>query len=104
MANQAFLHILGTLAVMAPGIQPHLLFCPTEYCDALAVPSVLESQYLRTIGRELLPEVRGVTWAVLICHVGPLCCHHRRPPPCRGLIASRGLRFCTGRCAAWNCG
>jgi protein O-GlcNAcase/histone acetyltransferase len=33
--------------------RPNFLFCPTEYCESRAVPNVLESLYLNTIGAEL---------------------------------------------------
>ena len=41
--------------------RPPLLFCPVEYCSSRAVPSVRESEYLRTIGRQLDPAIR-VFW------------------------------------------
>lgn len=33
------------------------LFCPTEYCSKLSVPSLEASQYLATLGTDLIPEV-----------------------------------------------
>ena len=36
-------------------------FCPTEYCDVFAKPNVDESEYLRTIGEKLLPNIR-ILW------------------------------------------
>ncbi len=38
-----------------------LVFCPTEYCDRFARPSVEESPYLRTLGEALDPRV-DVYW------------------------------------------
>ena len=34
-----------------------LLFCPTEYCARRAEPNVADSPYLRTLGRQLEPEI-----------------------------------------------
>ena len=38
-----------------------LIFCPTEYCARKAAPSVKDSAYLRSLGRELDPEI-GFFW------------------------------------------
>ncbi|CAI8006641.1 Protein O-GlcNAcase [Geodia barretti] len=37
------------------------LFCPTEYCESRAVPSVAKSQYLQHIGAELDPGI-DIMW------------------------------------------
>ncbi|XP_067658017.1 protein O-GlcNAcase-like isoform X2 [Haliotis asinina] len=41
--------------------QPKFLFCPTEYCASRAIPNVLNSDYLTTIGSKLLPGI-NVMW------------------------------------------
>ena len=42
--------------------KPHLfLFCPTEYCSTRAVPSILTSEYLQTIGEILDPQI-DIMW------------------------------------------
>ncbi|KAL8621289.1 hypothetical protein ACOMHN_008114 [Nucella lapillus] len=41
--------------------QPKFLFCPTEYCVTRALPSVLQSEYLTTLGSKLLPGIE-VMW------------------------------------------
>ncbi|XP_022094369.1 protein O-GlcNAcase-like isoform X2 [Acanthaster planci] len=41
--------------------QPKFLFCPTEYCASRAEPSVRKSEYLRTIGSKLLPDIK-IMW------------------------------------------
>ena len=33
--------------------RPQFLFCPVEYCSSRSVPSVKESEYLQTIGKQL---------------------------------------------------
>ncbi|MCD7058779.1 beta-N-acetylglucosaminidase domain-containing protein [Pelagibacterium xiamenense] len=38
-----------------------LLFCPTEYCERFADGDVATSEYLRTLGETLAPEI-GVFW------------------------------------------
>lgn len=43
------------------GADVALLFCPTEYCDRFARPSVDESPYLHALGEELDPRV-DVYW------------------------------------------
>lgn len=39
-----------------------LLFCPTDYCGAMARPSVAESPYLRELGERLVPAIE-VLWS-----------------------------------------
>ncbi|KAK2862764.1 hypothetical protein Q5P01_002297 [Channa striata] len=43
------------------GEPPVFLFCPTEYCGSLCSPSVPKSQYLQTVGEDLLPNIT-VIW------------------------------------------
>ncbi|XP_033633263.1 protein O-GlcNAcase-like isoform X2 [Asterias rubens] len=37
--------------------QPKFFFCPTEYCATRADPCVLKSDYLKTLGSKLLPDI-----------------------------------------------
>ncbi|KAG5671983.1 hypothetical protein PVAND_002147 [Polypedilum vanderplanki] len=39
----------------------NFLFCPTQYCSSRAVPNVVESEYLNTIGQKLLPNI-DILW------------------------------------------
>jgi protein O-GlcNAcase / histone acetyltransferase len=39
----------------------HFSFCPTEYCASRAVPTVLQSEYLNTVGTKLHPNI-DVMW------------------------------------------
>ena len=41
--------------------RPQFLFCPVEYCSSRAVPSVKESEYLQTIGKQLDTSIQ-VFW------------------------------------------
>lgn len=41
---------------------PKFLFCPTEYCETRAVPSLLESNYLKTIGSGLMQGI-DILWS-----------------------------------------
>jgi len=41
--------------------EAHFMFCPTEYCSARANPNVRTSEYLNTIGAQLLPEI-DIMW------------------------------------------
>lgn len=41
--------------------QPKFLFCPTEYCSARAVPNVQNSDYLNTIGLQLMQGI-DIMW------------------------------------------
>ena len=41
--------------------QPKFLFCPTQYCTARAVPTIATSEYLKTIGSKLAPDI-DVMW------------------------------------------
>lgn len=41
--------------------QPIFLFCPTEYCSSRAIPSVIHSEYLTTIGSKLTMGI-DVMW------------------------------------------
>ncbi|TMS36482.1 hypothetical protein L596_003633 [Steinernema carpocapsae] len=40
---------------------PLFFFCPTEYCESRAVPSLTESEYLLTLGQRLLPDIK-IMW------------------------------------------
>ncbi|KAH8369436.1 hypothetical protein KR009_010820 [Drosophila setifemur] len=40
---------------------PKFLFCPTQYCASRAVPTVLESEYLNTLGSKLNNEI-DILW------------------------------------------
>uniref|UniRef100_A0A1I8AGY3 protein O-GlcNAcase n=1 Tax=Steinernema glaseri TaxID=37863 RepID=A0A1I8AGY3_9BILA len=40
---------------------PMFFFCPTEYCESRAVPSLSESDYLSTLGQKLLPDIK-IMW------------------------------------------
>ncbi|KAL5282972.1 MGEA5 family protein [Megaselia abdita] len=40
---------------------PKFLFCPTQYCSSRAVPSVVESEYLNTIGTKLHADI-DIMW------------------------------------------
>lgn len=62
VANEAFMGILEAVWATKPGSPlPYLLLCPTEYCGALAQPSVAESKYLSKLGEQLIPEA-AVLW------------------------------------------
>jgi hypothetical protein len=39
-----------------------LYFCPTDYCGAFVRHDLAGSEYLNTIGKELLPDI-GITWS-----------------------------------------
>jgi hypothetical protein len=39
-----------------------LYFCPTDYCGAFVKHDLSGSEYLNTIGKELLPDI-GITWS-----------------------------------------
>src|SRR5205085_8340571 len=41
--------------------EAHFMFCPTEYCSARANPNVRTSEYLNTIGAQLLPQL-DIMW------------------------------------------
>uniref|UniRef100_A0A0K0DDK0 Hyaluronoglucosaminidase n=1 Tax=Angiostrongylus cantonensis TaxID=6313 RepID=A0A0K0DDK0_ANGCA len=41
--------------------RPLFLFCPTEYCESRAVPSLADSEYLLQLGKELNENIR-VLW------------------------------------------
>jgi protein O-GlcNAcase/histone acetyltransferase len=41
--------------------QPKFLFCPTQYCTTRAVPTIATSEYLKTIGSKLAPDI-DVMW------------------------------------------
>ncbi|XP_062568227.1 protein O-GlcNAcase-like [Saccostrea cucullata] len=41
--------------------QPQFYFCPTEYCSSRAVPNLLSSDYLNTLGAKLLKDI-DVLW------------------------------------------
>jgi len=41
--------------------QPMFLFCPTQYCTTRAIPSITSSEYLKTIGSKLAPDI-DIMW------------------------------------------
>lgn len=41
--------------------RPNFLFCPTQYCSTRAIPTVIESEYLNTIGQKLVPAI-DILW------------------------------------------
>jgi len=41
--------------------QPKFLFCPTQYCTTRATPTVTTSEYLKTLGSKLAPDI-DVMW------------------------------------------
>ncbi|VDP11381.1 unnamed protein product [Heligmosomoides polygyrus] len=41
--------------------RPQFLFCPTEYCESRAVPSLERSEYLTTLGKELHSDIH-ILW------------------------------------------
>ena len=41
--------------------RPQFLFCPTQYCATRAIPTVSGSEYLRTIGSKLAPNI-DIMW------------------------------------------
>lgn len=41
--------------------QARFLFCPTQYCTARAVPTIATSEYLKTIGSKLAPDI-NIMW------------------------------------------
>lgn len=41
--------------------QVRFLFCPTQYCTARAVPTIATSEYLKTIGSKLAPDI-NIMW------------------------------------------
>ncbi|VDK71927.1 unnamed protein product [Litomosoides sigmodontis] len=40
---------------------PHFFFCPTEYCESRANPSLEESDYLLTLGKKLVADIH-ILW------------------------------------------
>lgn len=41
--------------------QPKFLFCPTQYCTTRALPTIASSEYLKTIGSKLAPDI-DIMW------------------------------------------
>jgi protein O-GlcNAcase/histone acetyltransferase len=41
--------------------EPNFLFCPTQYCTTRAVPTISTSEYLKTIGEQLAPDI-DIMW------------------------------------------
>jgi len=41
--------------------QPKFLFCPTQYCTTRAIPTIASSEYLKTIGSKLAPDI-NIMW------------------------------------------
>lgn len=41
--------------------QPKFLFCPTQYCTTRAIPTIATSEYLKTIGTKLAPDI-DIMW------------------------------------------
>ena len=75
VANHVFLRVMGKLREAGVARETaHFLFCPTEYCAALVADTVEESQYLTTLGRELIPEVRPCARVVRLQPCGGCSC------------------------------
>ncbi|XP_060650995.1 protein O-GlcNAcase [Drosophila nasuta] len=51
VTNDIFTHLSG----------PKFLFCPTQYCASRAVPSVVDSEYLNTLGSKLNNDI-DILW------------------------------------------
>lgn len=51
VTNDVFAHLNG----------PKFLFCPTQYCASRAVPTVVDSEYLNTLGSKLNNEI-DILW------------------------------------------
>ena len=45
--------------------RPRFLLCPTQYCSTRAVPNVLNSEYLNTLGSQLHPDI-DIMWTGLL--------------------------------------
>ncbi|XP_051570333.1 protein O-GlcNAcase-like isoform X2 [Myxocyprinus asiaticus] len=78
VANEIF-HFLGE--------PPVFLFCPTEYCSSLCIPSVSKSPYLLTIGEDLLPGIsiiwtgnKVISWELSADSLAEVQSVLRRPP------------------------
>lgn len=63
------------------------LFCPTEYCATRAVPNVVQSEYLNTIGAKLLPGIdimwtgdKVITKTITVESIKELSSVIQRPP------------------------
>lgn len=41
--------------------QPKFLFCPTQYCTTRATPTIATSEYLKTLGAKLAPDI-DIMW------------------------------------------
>ncbi|KAL3308473.1 Meningioma expressed antigen 5 (Hyaluronidase), partial [Cichlidogyrus casuarinus] len=68
---QMFATAASAQATITNAIYEHLekpeifMFCPTEYCETRAVPTVPNSDYLTTLGSKLIPEI-------IVMWTGPL--------------------------------
>ena len=60
VANAAFLAVSDTIAAVSPKA-PRFVVCPTQYCGSMALPTVADSDYVRVVGSQLLPNVQ-VFW------------------------------------------
>lgn len=60
--NYAAAQVSVTNVVFEHLNRPKFLFCPTEYCESRAVPSVTNSSYLNTIGAGLLDGI-DIMWS-----------------------------------------
>ncbi|EJD74796.1 hyaluronidase [Loa loa] len=66
---------------------PHFFFCPTEYCESRANPSLEESGYLLTLGKKLVPDIhilwtgpRVVSREITIDHIRRVAAVLQRKP------------------------
>lgn len=67
--------------------QPQFYFCPTEYCSSRAVPNLLSSDYLNTLGAKLLKDI-DILWTgqkviskkLTIQHLQEVSSVIKRPP------------------------
>ncbi|CAL4138125.1 unnamed protein product, partial [Meganyctiphanes norvegica] len=67
--------------------QPKFMFCPTQYCSTRAVPTVLTSEYLTTLGNKLAPAVdimwtgpKVISKVLTIEHIREVSEVMKRPP------------------------
>nr|CRZ25905.1 BMA-OGA-1 [Brugia malayi] len=66
---------------------PHFFFCPTEYCESRANPSLEESDYLLTLGKKLVADIhilwtgpRVVSREITIDHIRRVAAVLQRKP------------------------
>lgn len=67
--------------------QPKFMFCPTQYCSTRAIPTVLASEYLTTLGSKLAPAVdimwtgpRVISKDLTVEHIREVSEVMKRPP------------------------